>query len=92
MSIGTRVRVTDQQSQHSETYTVLGAWDGDPNQGVLSYLTPFAQSLMNHAVGDVVEFDQDGAKKRYRIEAIEAVNTSPVPSTAPAGGEVVASA
>ncbi len=93
VSIGTRVRVTDQQSQHSETYTVLGAWDGDPNHGILSYLTPFAQSLMNHAVGDEIEFEQEGTKKRYRIEAIEAVNTGASPQAAPAtGGEVVASA
>ncbi len=57
-------------------FTILGAWDSDPEKGVISYLTPVAQSLLNRKAGEEVEFDMDGAKKRYRIEGISAFKTA----------------
>ena len=33
--------------------------------GVISYQTPLAQALLNHKPGDEVEFDTDGAKRRF---------------------------
>jgi len=76
VGIGTVVRVTDLNASHTETFTVLGAWDSDPEKGIISYLTPVAQSLFNHKVGDEVEFEMDGAKKRYRIDEITAFKTA----------------
>ena len=73
VSPGTRVRVTEVQANHPESYTILGAWDTDPDKSILSYLSPLAQALMNKKVGEEVEFDMDGQKKRYRIDVIEAV-------------------
>jgi transcription elongation factor GreA len=72
VGIGTRVKVTDLVANHPDTFTILGAWDSDPDQGVVSYLTPLAQALINKKVGEEVEFEMDGSKKRYRIDAIEA--------------------
>ena len=72
VSIGTVVTVTDLEQQHSEHYTILGAWDSDPDKGVISYLTPVAQALLNHKPAEEVETPGDGAKKRYRIDAIAA--------------------
>lgn len=74
VNIGTLVRVTDLNTQHQETYTILGAWDSEPDKGVISYLSPMAQSFLNHKAGEEVEFEMDGAKKRYRIDAIETCN------------------
>ncbi|HXT41851.1 MAG TPA: GreA/GreB family elongation factor, partial [Candidatus Angelobacter sp.] len=71
VSIGTRVRVTESGAQHTETFTILGAWDSEPEKGIVTYLTPIAQSLLNRKVGEEVEFELEGSKKRYRIEAIE---------------------
>jgi len=76
VNIGTRVKVTDLGTQHPETFTILGAWDSEPDQGIISYLTPVAQSLLSHKKGDEVEFEMDGARKRYRIDSIEACKTS----------------
>ncbi|HEX4646675.1 MAG TPA: GreA/GreB family elongation factor, partial [Verrucomicrobiae bacterium] len=76
VGIGTVVRVTDLNANHTETFTILGAWDSDPEKGVISYLTPVAQSLFNHKTGDEVEFEMDGAKKRYRIDEITAYKTA----------------
>lgn len=55
-----------------ETYAILGAWDFDAEKSIISYLTPMAQGMLNHKPGDEVEFELEGAKKRYRVEAIEA--------------------
>jgi transcription elongation GreA/GreB family factor len=77
VSIGSCVRVTDLDANHSETYEILGAWDSDPAKGVISYLTPVAQSLLNKKVGEQVEFDLDGSHKRLRLDAIEAYKPAP---------------
>ena len=61
VSIGTRVRVTDVGGQHHDTFAIVGAWDGDPDKGAISYLTPVAQSLLNHKVGEEIEFEMDGS-------------------------------
>ena len=76
VSIGTRVKVTELDAQHSETFTILGAWDSEPEKGIVSYLTPIAQTLLNRKVGEEVEFELAGAKKHFRIEAIGAYKTA----------------
>ena len=82
VSIGTIVRATDLGANQPETFTILGAWDSDPDKGIISYLTPVAQSLLNNKVGDEVEFELHGAKRRHRIERIEAFRAA---ATAPNG-------
>jgi transcription elongation GreA/GreB family factor len=72
VSIGTIVRATDLDSNAAETFTVLGAWDFDLDKGIISYLTPVGQALLNHKVGDEVEAEVDGTRHRHRIENIEA--------------------
>ncbi len=69
--IGTKVVATDLAANQVEHFTILGAWDGDPDKGIISYLTPVGQALLNHKVGEEVEAVLDGHKKRYRIESIE---------------------
>ena len=66
------MQATDLGANQPETFTILGAWDSDPDKGVISYLSPVAQSLLNNKVGDEVEFELHGAKRRHRIERIEA--------------------
>jgi transcription elongation GreA/GreB family factor len=82
VSIGTVVHATDLNSQKQEIFTVLGAWDFDAAKGIISYLTPIGQALLNRKVGDEVEAEVDGAKHRHRIEKIEAY-VPPTPPEAP---------
>lgn len=85
VSIGTRIRVNDLEHPHEETFTVLGAWDYDPDRGVISYQSPMAQAMLNHKPGDEVEFDMEGHRRRVRILAIEAYQppASPAESSPP---------
>jgi transcription elongation factor GreA len=72
VNIGTAVVVTDLASNRQDTFTILGAWDSDPDKGIISYLTPIGQALLNHKAGDEVEVELHGSKQRHRIEKIEA--------------------
>jgi transcription elongation GreA/GreB family factor len=81
VSIGTIVQATDLGANQPETFTILGAWDSDPDKSVISYLSPVAQSLLNNKVGDEVEFEFQGAKHRHRIEHIEAFKAAPAPAS-----------
>jgi transcription elongation factor GreA len=72
VNIGTIVQASNLETNQSESFTILGAWDSDPDKGIISYLTPVGQSLLNHKVGDEVEFELHETKRRYRIENIEA--------------------
>jgi len=75
VSIGTIVRATDLKTNQPAQFTILGAWDSDPEKGLVSYLSPMAQSLLNRKVGDEVEFEVHGERHRQRIEAIEPFKT-----------------
>ena len=70
VNIGTVVGATDLATNQHETFTILGAWDSDPDKGIISYLTPIGQALLNRKVGDEVEFELHGTKRRHRIESI----------------------
>jgi transcription elongation GreA/GreB family factor len=71
VSIGTIVHATDLATNQTEIFTVLGAWDFDAEKGIISYLTPIGQALLNRKVGDEVEAEVGGARHRHRIEKIE---------------------
>jgi transcription elongation GreA/GreB family factor len=83
VAIGSVVLATDLGTNQPETFTILGAWDSDPDKGVISYLSPVGAALLNHKPGEEVEFEFQGAKHRHRIEKIEAWK-SETPVAAPA--------
>jgi transcription elongation GreA/GreB family factor len=70
VSIGTVVQATDLETNETERFTILGAWDSDPEKGVVSYLSPVAQALLNRKISDEVEFEVHGARHRHRIDRI----------------------
>jgi transcription elongation GreA/GreB family factor len=83
VTIGTAVNVTDVSQNVEEDFTILGAWDSDPDKGYISYLSPLARELLTHKPGDEITLEQHGGKK-YLINRIEKI--SPELSEALAGG------
>ena len=53
------------------TYHILGAWDSDPSQGILSYKTEVGQAILGLSQGSIIELPlgQDGHGK-FRIRKI----------------------
>ncbi len=83
VSIGTKVKATDLEANQPEHFAILGAWDSEPEKGIVSYLSPVAQSLLNHKIGDQVEFEINGIRHHHRIDAIEPWKVSPPPPAPP---------
>jgi transcription elongation GreA/GreB family factor len=83
VSIGTVVHAADLEANRPETFTILGAWDSDPDRGIISYLSPVAQALLNKAPGEQVEFEVHGARHHHRIERIERYVSTPRPAPEP---------
>jgi len=70
VGIGTIVDLKDSNSGDKIKYTILGAWDGDPENNILSYLTPLAQNILGKKVGEVVEIDIQGYEQTLVIEGV----------------------
>ena len=70
VSFGTRVTLIDRGSGKREEYTILGPWESDPDNRIVSYLSPFGAAILNKAVGDEFEFLIGDEQVSYTIEAI----------------------
>jgi transcription elongation GreA/GreB family factor len=64
VGIGTIVELKDIDSGKEETTTILGAWDGDPEKGILSYQSEAAKALIGKAVGEEAELPSDDLGSR----------------------------
>lgn len=53
--VGTRVTLKDVASGATRTATILGPWDSKPEEGVYSYQSEFADSLLGLRVGQTVK-------------------------------------
>ena len=68
VGIGSVVNLSDQLSGEEQTYSILGAWDSDPENNILSYQTPLGQSLLGKKLGDEVKTDIDGVSLAWCVE------------------------
>lgn len=72
VSIGTIVTLRSAETNKEETYTILGAWDGDPNKHIISYQTFIGQALLGRKVGESVSLNTDQGVGQFAIVSIEA--------------------
>ncbi|MEC9123760.1 MAG: GreA/GreB family elongation factor, partial [Verrucomicrobiota bacterium] len=70
VGIGSVVSLIDQANGESQKYVVLGAWDSDPDNDVLSYLTPLGQKLLTKKIGEIVETEVEGNVQSWKIEGL----------------------
>src|SRR5713101_1493271 len=71
VSIGTIVTLRNAETNKEETYTVLGAWDGDPDRHIISYQTAIGQSLLGHEIGETVPLNSEHGTVQFTIISIE---------------------
>jgi transcription elongation GreA/GreB family factor len=81
VSIGTIVTLRNAETNMEETYTVLGAWDGDPDHHIISYQTAIGQALLGHEVGETLPINTEHDTARFTIISIE---PAPADQTTPA--------
>lgn len=71
VSIGTVVNIENSASGAAKSFTVLGAWDSDPDKGILAYLSDVGQALLEKKVGDEVMLPTaDGSREAFKITGI----------------------
>lgn len=70
ISVGTVVDLRDIASGKAVRYSVLGAWDSDPDAHRIAYKTPLGQALMGKKVGEHVKLKIGGAQHEYQISGI----------------------
>jgi transcription elongation GreA/GreB family factor len=88
VSIGTVVTLRDVDSKKEETYTILGAWDGDPDRYIISYQTAIGQALLGRKAGENITLNEHSSVARFEIISIDpapadtteaATETQPLP-------------
>jgi len=72
VSFGTVVTLVNELSGQTEAYTILGPWESDPVNNVISYLSPLGKKLLNHKSGERLSFTIHDRKFQYKVEHIEA--------------------
>jgi len=81
VSIGTIVTLRNTETNDEETYTILGAWDGDPDRHLISYQTAIGQALLGHEVGESIALNTEDGTAQFAIVSIEpAPPDQPVPA------------
>jgi transcription elongation factor GreA len=68
--IGSTV-VVQEDGKKPETYTIVGAAEANPKQGLISNESPLGQALLDHKVGDEVEVRAPAGVLRFRIVKIK---------------------
>jgi len=70
VSIGSRITLRNTEGGFLETYTILGPWDVDSEERVISYRAPLARGLMGYKQGHTVAVDLPDGQAVYEVMAV----------------------
>jgi transcription elongation factor GreA len=70
ISVGSVVELREGGTDLALRYTVLGLWDGDPENHIISYKTPLGLALLGKKPGDHVKVKSGGAEHDYTVTGI----------------------
>jgi transcription elongation GreA/GreB family factor len=71
VGIGNVVTLNEGSTGETRKYSILGAWDSDPENDILSYKTPLAQGIIGKKVNDTVTTNINGNEEQWTILSIE---------------------
>jgi transcription elongation factor GreA len=64
--VGSTVTVQEDKGD-PETYTIVGAAEANPKEGLISNLSPLGQALLDHRVGDEIEVKAPAGVLKFRV-------------------------
>lgn len=76
ISVGTKVELLNMKTKQKETYTILGEWDSDIENNVISYLSPLGKSLIGGKKAETIIFSHEGNETEYKVIKIKKANSS----------------
>jgi transcription elongation factor GreA len=74
VAIGTKVALKDLATEKTDHYRILGAWDSDPNNHIISYQTAIAQALLGKRPGETAELPTESGSRQVEITSINPTN------------------
>ena len=70
VSAGTIVDLRDVATGKAVRYTVLGAWDSDPDNHIIAYKTPLGQVILGKKIGEHVKLKIGTSHHEYQVAGI----------------------
>ena len=71
VSFGTRVTLLNKDTNQNETYTILGPWESDPDKGIISYMSPRGNALLDKKPEEEFSFKINETLYNYKVVQIE---------------------
>ncbi|MEY4306643.1 MAG: hypothetical protein RJA95_11 [Verrucomicrobiota bacterium] len=70
ISVGSSVILRRGSDQTEISYDLLGAWDGEPEKNILSYISPLAKQFLNHKAGETFTTNINGKAESWTVVRI----------------------
>jgi transcription elongation GreA/GreB family factor len=70
VSFGTTVTLVNKKTGEKEQYTILGPWESDPANKIISYMSPFGNAILDSREGEVLQFTINDRECEYGVERI----------------------
>lgn len=70
VSFGTEVVLHNELENKDETYSIFGPWESNPDKGIISYLSPFGDAILDAKVGETKDFTVNGTRRCYTVKEI----------------------
>ena len=71
VAFGTKVTLENLDGAKEEIYTLLGPWESDPSNNIISYMAPFGMELLNHKKGEKLRFSINDRNYSMAIKDIQ---------------------
>lgn len=69
--MGSRVRVKDLEWGDELVFTLVGAFEADPVNDLISVASPLGEALLGRQEGDTVEVETPGGTTKYQVVSVE---------------------
>ena len=70
ISVGSSIVLRRGSDQAEVSYDILGAWDGQPEKNILSYISPLAKQFLNHKAGETFTTNINGKAESWTVVKI----------------------
>ena len=71
VSFATVVTLTNKETNADEVYTILGPWESDPDNNIISYMSPFGNAIMDKKLGEEIKFEINEHEYVYVVKDIQ---------------------
>ncbi|BCR20746.1 transcription elongation factor GreA [Borrelia miyamotoi] len=71
VGFGTKVTMINKDTEKEEFYLIFGPWESNPDEGIISYKSPFGENLLDAKEGDNLDFIINNTHFRYHVKKIE---------------------